>query len=245
MDDSRLIVVIGGSRGTGLLIARHLARQGRSVRVLARDPARATDALGPAVQVVAGDLTRAETIAPALEGAAHIVFTAGCRSGYPAREARVKATEYQGLLDTIAASRQAGFSGRLLYMTSSGVLARSFWTRSLNLYKGHTLAWRRRAEDAIRASGLDYAIIRAGFLLNRPGGRHEIVVTQEPLPLSPRYRIARADVAQGFVAALDHPDTSRTSFEIVWGRRDGRADWNVLLRGLTPDRAGVATTDVP
>lgn len=228
------IVVIGGTRGTGLLIAQLLDREGRAVRVLARDPVGAAGRLPPTVHIVPGDITREATLFPLLEGAAQLVFTAGCRSGHPAREAEVKATEFDGVLHTLAAARRAGFAGRFLYMTASGVLP-SFWTRCLNLYKGNTLAWRRRAEEAIRQSGLEYTIIRAGVLLNARGGRRAIVVSQAPLPLSPRYRIARADVAAAFAAALEHPGTGRTSFELVWGRGRRQGAWPVLLEGLAPD----------
>jgi uncharacterized protein YbjT (DUF2867 family) len=238
VEQAKLILVIGGTRGTGLLIAKLLDRGGFPVRVLARDVARAADRLGPRVQLVAGDITKEETIPPAVEAASHIVFTAGCRSGRPVGEAQVKATEYHGVLNTLAAARRAGFSGRFLYMTSSGVLTRSFWTLCLNLYKGNTLRWRRRAEAEIRASGLDYTIIRTGMLLNRPSGRRALVVSQDALPLSPRYRIARADVAEAFVAALDHPRALRTTFEVVWGRGKRQASWTALLSGLQPDATG-------
>ena len=223
MHDSRLVLVIGGTRGTGRLIASLLERQGVAVRVLARDPMRATAELGPAIGVVAGDITKEGTLPPAIEGASHIVFTAGCRSGHPVREAQIKATEYGGVVNTLSAARRVGFAGRFLYMTSSGVGTRSFWTFSLNLYKGNTLVWRHCAEDDIRASGLAYTIVRTGMLVNQPGGVREIEITQQPLPLSPRYRIARADVAEAFVAALDHPRASRTTFELVWGRGPDRA----------------------
>jgi len=217
------------------LIAKILDQQGRPVRVLARDPIRAVERLGSTIQVVAGDLTIKDSLPPALDSAAHIIVTAGCRSGRPFREAQIKATEYHGLLHTLAAAQRTGFSGRFLYMTSSGVLTRSFWTFCLNAYKGNTLIWRRRAEDKIRVSGLDYTIIRAGVLLNREGGRHALKVSQVPLPLSPLYRIARADVAEAFVAALDHPQTTRTSFEIVWSRGNRQETWSEHFERLKPD----------
>lgn len=235
MSDSKLILVIGGTRGTGLLIAQLLDRQGLPVRVLARDSVRAAERLGPTVQVVAGDITKEDTISPAVEAASHIIFTAGCRSGRPVSEAQVKATEYHGVLNTLAAARRAGFAGRFLYMTSSGVTTRSFSTLFLNLYKGNTLVWRRRAEDELRASGLDYTIIRTGVLLNRSSGQRAIEVTQAALPLSLRYRIARADVAESFVAAIDHPRAIRTTFEVVWGRGKRRVAWPVLFERLRPD----------
>ena len=231
------ILVIGGTRGTGLLIARLLLQQGTAVRVLARDPARATRALGPAAAVVAGDLTREATLRPAVAGARHIIFTAGCRSGRPVREATVRRTEYGGVVNTLTAASRVGFTGRLLYMTASGVGTRSFWARALNLYKGNTLAWRARAEAAIRESPLPYTIIRTGVLTNQAGGRHAIELTQRALPLSPRYRIARADVAAAFVAALPHPRTVRATFEIVWGKGTAAPSWPDLFERVRPDDA--------
>jgi len=112
------------------------------------------------------------------------------------------------------------------------------------LYKGNTLSWRRRAEHEIRASGLDYTIIRTGMLLNRPSGQHALVVSQDALPLSRRYRIARADVAEAFVAALDHPRAVRTTFEVIWGRGSRQADWPALLGGLQPDAAPIAAPGI-
>lgn len=228
------ILVIGGTRGTGELIVKLLVARGIAVRVLSR---RATGApSGSAAEIVAGDVTQARTLPPALTAVRDIIFTAGVRSGHPARESLIKATEYDGVLNTLAAARQTGFDGRFLYMTSSGVTGRSFATFALNLYKGNTLLWRRRAENAIRDSGLDYTIVRAGVLLNAVGGRREIVITQRPLPLSLRYRIARADVAELFVAARAHPRASRATFDAVWGRGP-RTALASLLDSLEPDSA--------
>ena len=231
-----MILVIGGTRGTGLLIAQLLVRRGFAVRVLARNPVGARASFGTAVDIVEGDITIASTLPRALDGVTHIIFTAGCRSGYPAAEARIRATEYDGVLNTLAAAQEAGFVGRFLYMTSSGVTRRSLFSVLLNLYKGNTLIWRQRAERVIRSSALDYTIIRTGVLLNQPGGQRAILLTQDPLPLSIRYRIARADVAEAFVAALDHPRASRATCEVISGRGPRTESWSELLAHVKPDR---------
>jgi uncharacterized protein YbjT (DUF2867 family) len=200
-DGKRPVLVIGGTRGAGLLIARLLHQRAYRVRVLARYPAAAAAELGPSFEVVGGDLTKAETLPAAVADVAHIIFTAGAPSGRYAPERVVKATDYQGVADTIAAARQAGFRGRLVYLNSIGIGTSSLAGTLINLLKRNTLVWRRRVEDDIRAGGLDYTIIRVGFLLNRPAGEHAVVVGQDALPLAPRNRIARADVAEAFVEA--------------------------------------------
>ena len=208
--------------------------RGIPVRILSRSDVGCEEVLRHAPAVIRGDITRPETLQSVFAGVRHVVFTAGVRSGHPAREWRIKKTEYDGVLNTLAAARRAGFGGRFLYMTSSGVPGQSFATRALNLYKGNTLVWRRRAEDAIRQSGFDYTIIRAGVLLNAHGGRRAIMITQRELPLSPRYRIARADVAEVFVAAIPHPRASCATFEVVWGHGPPTAIAS-LLEKLEPD----------
>ena len=62
------VLLIGGTRGTGLLIARLLLREGVPVRVLARDAARATGALGNGPEVVVGDITKEATLPDAISG---------------------------------------------------------------------------------------------------------------------------------------------------------------------------------
>ena len=139
------VLLIGAIRSTGLLAARILREREIPVRILARNPAAAREPIGRDVEIVSGDVTKKDTLVSAFHGVSHVVFTAGVRSGRFAREAVVKATEYDGVLNTIAAS-------------------------ALNVWKSNTLLWRRRAEDAIRSSGLDYAVVRVTFLLNRPLG---------------------------------------------------------------------------
>jgi uncharacterized protein YbjT (DUF2867 family) len=235
MREDRSVLVIGGTRGTGLLIARQLAVRRVPVRVLARNLNRAIATVGAGIEVVRGDVTEESSLAAALTGIHDIVFTAGCRSGRPVTEARVRAVEYEGVVNTLAAAGRAGCSGRFLYMTASGVGTRSLWTFALNLYKGKTLVWRLRAEEAIRASDLAYTIIRTGVLMNSSAGARAIEVTQRALPLSPHNRIARADVADVFVLALHHPQTIGTTFDVVWGRGPWQASWPRQLEWLVPD----------
>jgi uncharacterized protein YbjT (DUF2867 family) len=229
------VLVVGGTRGTGALIVERLLATGRRVRILARDPQRVSVAPSPAIDVIRGDITQPATLPACVQGATHIVFTAGVHSGRIASEALVKLTDYEGVRNTLAAARESGFSGRFVYLNSIGVTVPSLTAKLLNAFKRNTLVWRRRVEDEIKASGLDYTIIRVGFLSNQLSGTRAIRVSQRPLPLAPRYRIARADVAEVFVAALGHPRASRTTFDIVWGDAAETPDLETSLSRLQPD----------
>jgi uncharacterized protein YbjT (DUF2867 family) len=236
MTTSNRVLVVGGTRGTGLLIARLLDQRGDRIRILARDPSNAME-FGSAVEVLSGDVTRPETLGPAMREAEHVVYTAGVRSGRMAGERRIKQTDYEGVVNTLAVARQYGMPGRFLYMTSIGGLTTSISATLLNIFKGNVLVWRRRAEDEIRASGLDYTVVRAGFLLNSPGLRRQLLISQGDLPLEPRYRISRADVAEVCVGALRHPRAARATFEVVWGPGRDRALVDDPLSQLLPDAA--------
>ena len=141
----------------------------------------------------------------------------------------------RGVKNTLAAAKDAGFNGRFLYMTSIGVTKSSLAATLLNLVKRNTLKWRKVAEDEIRRSGLQYTIIRAGFLTNGLGGGRAVEVSQSEYSLAFKHRISRADVAEVFVKALKHPSTRRTTFEIVWARGGRPQGWDVQFGELTPD----------
>ena len=235
------VLVIGGTRATGLHAVQVLQRKGVRVRVLARNPdaaAATLERVAVRAEIIRGDVTRKETLIPAVAGVRHVIFTAGVRSGRFARESVVKATEYEGVLHTIEAARAQGFHGRFVYMTAIGVTRRSWFGRALNIWKGNTLVWRRRAEDAIRSSGVDYTIVRAAFLLNRAPNRHAISVLQDDPPLTLFEAIGRADVAEALVEATDNPAASRATFNLKWeGRSQLPPSWASLLNGLRPDPA--------
>jgi len=228
------VFVIGGTRGTGLQITSLLLREGYRVRALVRDQAKARQQLSSAVELAAGDITQPRTLARTFEAVDHVIFTAGVTKR-PASEQLVMTTEYEGVKNTLAAARDAGFAGRILYMTSIGVTRPSLGASILNLVKRNTLKWRKRAEDEIRASGIRYTIVRAGFLLNRPAGSRPIEVSQNDYPLAFKYRISRGDVAQTFVQALKHSRTEGTTFEVVWAKGAQREAWGVLFGRLQPD----------
>jgi uncharacterized protein YbjT (DUF2867 family) len=234
MAEKPRVLVIGGTRGTGQLIVQRLLQEGYRVRALARDTARAREKLGPAAEIVPGDITKPDTLRGALKEIDHLIFTAGV-TGRAAGEPLIRATIYDGVANTLGAASNAGFQGRLLYMTTVGVTTSSLAATLLNLVRPHLLEWRQRAEDEIRRSGVDYTIIRVGILTNGPAGQRAIEIGQGPYPLAFQYRISRADVAEAFVQALSHPGTRRTSFNIVGTSRGPRQAWEALFAHLEPD----------
>jgi uncharacterized protein YbjT (DUF2867 family) len=72
-------LVTGATGKAGRHVVDHLLRAGHPVRALTRDPARAAARLPAGVEVVAGDLTRPDSLEPALAGVTglHLLTAAG------------------------------------------------------------------------------------------------------------------------------------------------------------------------
>jgi uncharacterized protein YbjT (DUF2867 family) len=234
MSRAEKVLVIGATQGTGRHAVGLLRRDGYAVRVLARNRSRAGAVLGDEVEIVEGDLTRPETLPPALRGVEHVILTAGVTKR-PAPERLVKATEYDGTLNVLKAAREAGLPGRLVYMSALGTTRWSILAFLLNLIKGNTLRWRRRGEEEIRRSGVDYTIVHAGILTDASPGEKGIDIGQQHLPMSVKYRIGREDAAEVLVRALADPHTRRATFDAVWSKQAGARDWGTLFARLEPD----------
>jgi uncharacterized protein YbjT (DUF2867 family) len=97
-------------------------------------------------------------------------------------------------------------------------------TNMLNQIGGpgtNILVWKRKAEQYLVDSGLDFTIIRAGGLLgeDKPGGKRALVVGADDADLGAR-SVPRADVAEVAVQALLCADASRRSMDLV-SREEG------------------------
>lgn len=227
------VLVIGATRGTGNEIVTRLRRDGFPVRALARHAANARRSLAADVEIVEGDITKPETLPAAIAGSAHVILTVGVPMG-PASERTIIAVEYDGARNTLAAAKAVGFVGRFLYMTTIGVTRHSVGSIFLNLVKGRTMTWRRRIEEEIRKSGIDYTIVRCGVLTSSDADG-AVELSQKDHGLSILRRISRGSAAEVFVQALHHPTSSRTTFEAISSGRGPRESWDALFGRLHPD----------
>jgi uncharacterized protein YbjT (DUF2867 family) len=82
----------------------------------------------------------------------------------------------------------------------------------LNKMFGDVLKWKLKGEDALRASGVPYTVVRPGGLLNKPG-RQQTVIFEQGDTVSTQTTIARADVADICVQALKYPEALNKTFE--------------------------------
>jgi nucleoside-diphosphate-sugar epimerase len=213
--------VLGATRGTGLLIAKQLLEGEAQVRVVARDPDRASQLLGSRVDVRPGDVTDAQSIHDAV---CHvykaIFFTVSATGGLDGRalfgsKAVIRDATYQGLLNVVDAARSSGFEGRIILPSVVGADRSSLILSMLNTIKAGLVRNLIERELYLRASGLDYTIVRAPILTNTPAGQARVRITRPINKLTAGSRISRGDLARVMILASQQVAASRKIFDLV------------------------------
>jgi uncharacterized protein YbjT (DUF2867 family) len=229
MNSQRLTVLVVGATGSvGRLVVEEAVKKGHVVRALARDPRKARR-LFPDVEVVAGDLTRPDSLIPTVAGVDAIVFTHGSDGG---GKTGAESVDYGGVRSVLAAL--GGRSVRIALMTAIGVTNRE------GDYNRQTEAhdWKRRGERLVRASGLPYTIVRPGwFDYNKPD-EHRLVLLQgdrRHAGDSSDGVIARRQLAEVLVASLTSDGGLRKSFELVATKGPPQNDLDAEFARLDAD----------
>lgn len=225
------VLVVGATGQTGRLVVRELQGQGFTVRAFVRDAEKARRLLGDELEIVTGDVKDPASLPAAMAGMDALISAIGARSATgPDRPEKV---DFEGVRNLAQAAAKAGLRHFVL-VSSMGVTHED---HPLNKMFGDVLIWKARGEQALRASGVPYTIIRPGGLVNEAGGQGRLVVVQGD-PQVGRATVPRADLATVCVAALLYPEASRNkTFELY--RSDGEpvSDWQAVLAALAPDPA--------
>ena len=201
------VAIAGGHGQIALRLAKLLSARGDQVVALIRNPQHAADVQHAGAEAAVVDLEHAseEEVTEAITGADAVVFAAGAGPG--SGPARKETMDYGGAVKLVAAARRAGIR-RYLIVSSMGADPDASGEDTFSVY----LRAKGRADDAVRASGLDATVVRPGGLTDDPGtGR---VRVGEKLP---RGQVTRDDVAAVLVAVLDAPNTIGRTFDLVGG----------------------------
>lgn len=87
---------------------------------------------------------------------------------------------------------------------------------SVQLGNGNILVFKRKAEQYLIDSGIPYTIIRAGGLLDKEGGKRELVVSKDDALLKTTTRaVPRADVAEVVIQALLNDSAKNKAFDLA------------------------------
>ena len=184
-----------------------MSERGDEVVALIRNPDHADEVKQAGAEPALVDLEHAseDEVATAIGGSDAVVFAAGAGPGSGSE--RKETMDYGGAVKLIAAAKQAGV-GRYVIVSSMGANPSATGDDTFSVY----LRAKGRADDAVRASGLDATVVRPGGLTNDAGtGR---VRLGESLP---RGQVTRDDVAAVLVAVLDSPSTIGRTADLIGG----------------------------
>jgi len=231
------VLVIGGTGRTGRLVVEALNRQNVDVAGLTRDAAKAAANISPDHTWVQGDVRDKDSLVPAMEDVDLVVFAATATFG--GGEGNTPETvDHQGVKHVTDAAKAAG-ARHLILISSMGVTDKDHpMNKAMNNMLLHKLA----GEDYLRASGLNYTIIRPGGLIDALEGNKGVFFSQGDIVRSGLIR--RKDLVPVVVGALGNADAFNKTFE-VFGfdsgtpggavPEGGAGEWPVSFADLAPD----------
>jgi putative NADH-flavin reductase len=208
------VVVFGATGGTGRRVVERALEEGHGVTAVARNPATLRE-VPPHLRVERGDVLDAGALGPALEGQDAVVSALGSRGRGPT-------TLYsEGTRNILRAMREHGVPR--LVAVSAGAYVRDpadpfvvrFVVKPL-LARALAAPYRdmRRMEELIRASGLDWTLVRPARLTDGPRrGRYRTAI-EGSVPGG--WTISRADVADLIVTRLADPELRRVAVSVAY-----------------------------
>ena len=226
------VLVTGATGRTGSLVLKQLKQQPEKFEAIgfARSAQKVTELFGSTTDFVIGDITDQSSLLSAVKGCdALVILTSAVPQmitpptpGKPPQfayepEGIPETVDYHGQKNQIDAAQQAGVKHIVLVGSMGGTIK----NHPLNsMGNGNILIWKRKAEQYLIDSGIDYTIIRAGSLLDAQGGVRELLVGKDDnlrnyaLDGSPSV-IPRADVATVVIQALQESDARNKAFDLI------------------------------
>ena len=199
------VVIAGGHGKIAMQLGRILAEGGHQPRGIIRRAEQAPDLEAIGVEPIVFDLEHDDDLPAAIESADAAVFAAGAGPGSGAQ--RKLTMDRDGAARLIVACHELEIR-RYVMVSAMGAKPGVTGDDVFQVY----LRAKFEADEALRASGLDFTVVRPGGLTDDPGCG---VIALGP-DLS-RGSISRADVAATLAAILAAPNTIGKTLDLVEG----------------------------
>lgn len=207
------LVVFGATGGTGRALVEQALAAGHTVTAVARKP-EAVATRHPRLTVLAGDVLAPATLESAIAGHDAVLSALGVHVRAPTTVCR------EGVANILAAMARSGVR-RIACVSASGLGDGSALSWPLRMFMLHILQPLlrhpyddlRAMEATLRASDLDWTIVRPPRLTNGP--RTDRLRCSIGEPLVGATHISRADLAGFMLVRLDDPSLVRTTVEVA------------------------------
>lgn len=229
---TKQVLVTGATGRTGSLVLKKLHQQRDDFQAIgfARSQSKVKELFGSTDGFFIGDIKDQSSLESALKGCSALVIltsaipkmktppSPGERPQFEYEpDAMPETVDYYGQKNQIDAAKKAGVEHIVLVGSMGGTNP----NHPLNLMgNGKILLWKRKAEEYLIDSAIDYTIIHAGGLLDSEGGVRQLLVGKNDTLLNNppdgiSTSIPRADVAEVVVQALKQPDARNKAFDII------------------------------
>jgi NADH dehydrogenase len=219
--------IIGATGFVGGYLVDAMLARGHDVSLLVRPGSESKVRRASEVHAVAGELETSDALTKVLEGCDAAIYNVGLIREFPHRGITFERTQYEGLVDTVAAAKRVGVS-RLMLMSAIGV-------KDPGTKYQQT---KHRAEQHALDSGLDVTVLRPSVIFGDPRGTMEIAtqlyrdMVRPPVPavsfqgvqMSP---VHIEDVAAAFAAVLADSETIGKTIELAGPEA---LSWDEMLR---------------
>jgi len=219
------ILIAGGTGRTGRIIVRKLVANGFSPHLLVRDLSKARDLVAEEVILHRADVRDIDTLLEPMQGVEVLISAVGTCA--PVGQNCPKRVDHQGVANLVTAAQRTGVK-RFILISSIAV---THPDHPLNRF-GRILDWKRKGEDALRQSGLEYAIIRPGGLTDTSNGSQALTFAQGDQIMG---TLSRENLAEICLQAFAYSFPLRVTFEAIELDQKGPLDWPGLFAALTPD----------
>jgi putative NADH-flavin reductase len=205
------IIVLGANGGIGSQVVMQGLDAGHDVTAVARRPESVT-VKHERLTVVRGDAQDAASIAPLIAGQDVVVSSLGVGKNEPT-------TLYSQGVTNMMNSMQAANVSRILCISASGLNPGPLWQRIIAkpllwYFLKHMYTDLARMEAAVKASALDWTIVRPPRLTDKPRtGVYQIATNKH---LSHGMLLSRADTADYIVRHLKDAASYRAIVEIAY-----------------------------
>ena len=203
-----MILIVGASGRLGSVVVRHLLAQGKSIRVMTRNPLSLAHLKQQGVEIVSGDLRDRASLASACQGIEQVLAAAHALDGKG--DNNPQTVDDMGNRHLIDAAKAAGVK-HFIFVSVQGASPDS----PLEFFR-----IKYRTEEYLQASGLSFTILRPGAYMElwaqligqpiREQGKTTIFGSGN----NPINFVSVEDVARFVSIALDDPRTRNAVIEV-------------------------------
>jgi putative NADH-flavin reductase len=197
------LTVFGATGGTGLQVIEQGLAAGHDIRAVVRDPARLAPQR-PGLEVVVADIMDPSAIEEAVAGRDAVISAIGSRNGRgPTTVCTDSARSIVTAMHRAGTQRLVVVSGTGPFDEGEGPGMRYVIKPIGRRFLKHVFDDFVEMEKVVRASGLDWTIVRPPRLTDKPlTGRYR---TRRDINMHRNFAVSRADVAHLLLAACADP----------------------------------------